>query len=151
MSALPLKADMCGATRDVRFGPIADITTSLDHFVGRCKQVRRYCEVESLGGLHVYDKIEFGRLQDRQFRDLRAPENSSAVNANLMVHPSDARAVAHQSASGYKFFVKIDHGDGMLGCQRCDGSALAEQHRVARDHGCVGALLLHRSECTIEV
>jgi len=25
MSALPLKADMCGATRDVRFGPKADI------------------------------------------------------------------------------------------------------------------------------
>jgi hypothetical protein len=24
MSALPLKADMCGATRDVRYGPIAD-------------------------------------------------------------------------------------------------------------------------------
>jgi len=26
MSALPPKANMCGATRDVRFGPIADIT-----------------------------------------------------------------------------------------------------------------------------
>jgi len=25
ISALPPKADMCGATRDVRFGPIADI------------------------------------------------------------------------------------------------------------------------------
>jgi hypothetical protein len=25
MSALPPKADMCGATTDVRFGPIADI------------------------------------------------------------------------------------------------------------------------------
>jgi hypothetical protein len=25
MSTLPPKADMCGATRDVRFGPIADI------------------------------------------------------------------------------------------------------------------------------
>jgi hypothetical protein len=25
MSALPPKADMCGATRDVRYGPIADI------------------------------------------------------------------------------------------------------------------------------
>jgi hypothetical protein len=24
MSALPPKADMCGATRDVRFGPIAE-------------------------------------------------------------------------------------------------------------------------------
>jgi CheY-like chemotaxis protein len=28
MSALPPKADMCGAARDVRFGPIADITAS---------------------------------------------------------------------------------------------------------------------------
>src|SRR5262249_1822190 len=27
MSALPPKADMCGATRDVRFGPKADIGT----------------------------------------------------------------------------------------------------------------------------
>jgi len=26
MSALPPKADMCGATKDVRFGPIADIS-----------------------------------------------------------------------------------------------------------------------------
>jgi hypothetical protein len=26
MSALPPKADMCGATRDVRFGPKADIS-----------------------------------------------------------------------------------------------------------------------------
>ena len=97
--------------------PIADIVTSLDHFVGRCKQVRRYCEVESLGGLHVYDKVEFGRLHYRQFRDLCTPENSPAVNANLMVHPGDACAVAHQSAGGYEFSVKIDHGDGMLGCQ----------------------------------
>jgi hypothetical protein len=29
MSALPPKADMCGAARDVRFGPIADMTKFL--------------------------------------------------------------------------------------------------------------------------
>ena len=29
MSALPPKADMCGATRDVRFVPIADINRAL--------------------------------------------------------------------------------------------------------------------------
>ena len=34
MSAFHPKADMCGATRDVRFGPIADIFRSLDHFIG---------------------------------------------------------------------------------------------------------------------
>ena len=30
MSALPPKADMCGATRDVRFGPKADIAPTSD-------------------------------------------------------------------------------------------------------------------------
>ena len=34
MSALPPKADMCGATRDVRFVPIADIGPLFDHLVG---------------------------------------------------------------------------------------------------------------------
>ena len=29
MSALPPKADMCGATRDVRFVPIADIGSAI--------------------------------------------------------------------------------------------------------------------------
>ena len=33
MSALPSKADMCSATRDVRFGPIADIGGLFDHLV----------------------------------------------------------------------------------------------------------------------
>jgi hypothetical protein len=31
MSALTAKADMCDATWDVRFGPIADIATIYDH------------------------------------------------------------------------------------------------------------------------
>ena len=30
MSALPPKADMCGAARDVRYGPKADIGTTSD-------------------------------------------------------------------------------------------------------------------------
>jgi len=33
MAALPPKADMCGATRDVRFGPKADITSLIDHII----------------------------------------------------------------------------------------------------------------------
>jgi len=34
MSALPPKADMCGATRHIRFVPIADVAPLLDHFIG---------------------------------------------------------------------------------------------------------------------
>ena len=45
MSALPPKADMCGATRYVRFVPIADISLfmrlrRLDAFVARLLRVR---------------------------------------------------------------------------------------------------------------
>jgi hypothetical protein len=38
MSALHPKADMCGATTDVRFGPIADIGGLFDQLVGAGKQ-----------------------------------------------------------------------------------------------------------------
>ena len=34
MSALPPKADMCSATRDVRFGPKADIDLLFNHLIG---------------------------------------------------------------------------------------------------------------------
>jgi len=32
-SALPPKADMCSALADVCFGPIADVTSLIDHFI----------------------------------------------------------------------------------------------------------------------
>jgi hypothetical protein len=46
MSALPPKADMCGATRDVRFGPIADISNLFDHFVSAREQRRRHIKTD---------------------------------------------------------------------------------------------------------
>jgi hypothetical protein len=52
MSALPPKADMCGANRHVCFGPKADIVSYLlDHLVGERDQRGRYGEAEGLGGL----------------------------------------------------------------------------------------------------
>ena len=38
MSALPPKADMCGANRNVRYVPIADMLTLFDDIVGMRKQ-----------------------------------------------------------------------------------------------------------------
>jgi hypothetical protein len=38
MSALPQKADMAQHVYDVRFMPKAEVTTSLDYFVGEAKQ-----------------------------------------------------------------------------------------------------------------
>ena len=57
MSALPPTADMCGATRHVRFVPIADIA-SVDHHVGASEQSRRHSEAEHLCCFKVDRKFE---------------------------------------------------------------------------------------------
>jgi hypothetical protein len=43
MSASPPRADMCGATSDVGYGPIADIA-SFDNLVGDLLEMHRYGE-----------------------------------------------------------------------------------------------------------
>ena len=50
MSALPPKADMRGATRDVRFVPIADIVSLFDYFIGDGNHARRNGDAKCLGG-----------------------------------------------------------------------------------------------------
>src|SRR4029453_13510577 len=74
MSALPPKADMCGATRDVRFGPIADITL-FDHLVGAGDEGRRQGETKRLGGLGFDNEFEPRGLLDRQIGGLGTLEN----------------------------------------------------------------------------
>jgi hypothetical protein len=75
MSALPPKADMGTRPRDVRFVPLADMrkqaASLFDHLVGKQLDRRRHVEPQCLGGLHIDDKLEFGRLLDRQIGRLR--------------------------------------------------------------------------------
>src|SRR5262249_14256613 len=65
LSALPLKADMCGATRDGRFGPIADIAASFNHVVGNRDHARWNGEVERLSGFEINHKFVRARLHNR--------------------------------------------------------------------------------------
>src|SRR5262245_23971932 len=48
LSALPPKADMCGATRDVRFGPKPTSRRSLDQLVGELLEMQRHVKVKRL-------------------------------------------------------------------------------------------------------
>jgi len=67
MSALPPKADMCGALADVCFGPKADISQiSFDNLVGSLLEMQRHVEVKPLCRLHVDDELEFGWILDWQ-------------------------------------------------------------------------------------
>jgi hypothetical protein len=79
MSALPLKADMCGATSDVRFGPKADIEGLLNHLVSASDQRVRDAEPERLGGLQVYLQRDFSGPLDWQVAGLVALENPPSV------------------------------------------------------------------------
>src|SRR5215471_5761446 len=80
MSALPLKADMCSATRDVRFGPKASlrpqqIARSLNQLVGASEQRRRHSEAECLGSYQVDGQIKLTRLLDWDVAGLRPVQN----------------------------------------------------------------------------
>src|SRR5262245_3873894 len=79
MSALHPKADMCGATSDVCFGPIADITLSFDHLVGARKHGGRHGEAERFGGLEVDDQFVLGRCLHRHVSRLLALEGAIDV------------------------------------------------------------------------
>ena len=70
MSALPPKADMCSATRDVRFGPIADIANLLNHLIGASDQRFWKFKAENFCGLEVENQLDFCSLLDGHVRRL---------------------------------------------------------------------------------
>ena len=63
-SALPPKADMCGATSDVCYGPEADIPL-FDDVVGAPDECVRDVEAERLGRLQIDSQVYFCSLLDR--------------------------------------------------------------------------------------
>ena len=57
MSALPPKADICSAARDVRFGPKAGIANLFDHLVRTSDERGRHGETKRLRSLEIDDQL----------------------------------------------------------------------------------------------
>ena len=93
MSALPPKADMCGATNNVCFGPIADIGL-FDHLVRLRKQTLWHCDADCSSRWQVDNQFELGRLYDRHVGWFLALENTTCIDAHLSIPNEVARAVA---------------------------------------------------------
>src|SRR2546427_2333718 len=53
----------------------ACLAHSLDHLVGKRKQLVRHREAERLGGFEIDDQLELGRLFDRKLAGICAREN----------------------------------------------------------------------------
>src|SRR5262245_42890010 len=83
---------------------------SLDHLVDAANQRQRDGEAERLGGLHVDDEFDFGRLLDRQLGGLLAFENSACIDAERAVRIQNGAAVSHEAASAYKLAKLVDRG-----------------------------------------
>jgi hypothetical protein len=67
---------MCGATGDVRFGPIADIANLIDRLIGAVKQRGRHGDPERLGSLEIDHQLVLGRCLYREIGGLLALEDA---------------------------------------------------------------------------
>jgi hypothetical protein len=110
MSALPPKADMCGATAHVRFGPKADVASLIDDLVGAGEKRRWEGESERFCGLEVDRQLELGRLQEWQIGWLRALKNTTDIGARLVVLIGYTGAVADQATGLGEITPAIDCG-----------------------------------------
>src|SRR5215831_73813 len=104
MSALPPKADMCSATRDVRFGPKADSCIAakqslFDHLVGAAEQAQRERNTQRLRSLEIDDQLDFCDLLHRQVGRPFALENPAGIDTGLPPSIKIVRSVAHKPAS----------------------------------------------------
>ena len=83
MSALDPIADMCGAARDVRFGPIADIGCLFDYLISDLLEMHRYVEAQRLGGREVNNKLMLRRRLHWHVCGLFAFEDAIDVTGRL--------------------------------------------------------------------
>src|SRR5713101_1878819 len=85
-----------------------DCNDLLDHLVGDGEHSGWNIEAEHFCGLEIDYQFELGRQHHRQVRRLLAVEYSSDIDAGLAIGVDQAVSVAHQSASGGVFALKVD-------------------------------------------
>src|SRR6266478_6452631 len=92
---------------------------SFDHFVGARQQRGRHGDAERPGGLEVDDQLNPGWLLDRQVRRFCAFKDASKVDADLVGHLVEARAIADQ-ATIYDKIAHIIHRQNSMAGSRPD-------------------------------
>src|SRR5262249_51659388 len=107
---------------------------SLDHLVDAANQRHRDAEGQRLGGLHVEDELDFGRLLDRQVSRLLALKNSPGIDAEWAVRIQNGASISHEAASGYKLAKLVDRRHPVADGQCGELFAAAVEQCIGADH-----------------
>ena len=107
----------------------------------RASRVGGTVEAERPGGLKVDDKLELGRLQDRQIGGLGALEDAAGIDADLTIGIRNIGSIAHQPAGfgivancvarGNRMARRLERQVGRAGCRR-RGRDRRTERRAAR-------------------
>src|SRR5262245_48253953 len=145
MSALPPKADMCGALVDVCYGPKADVKL-FNHLVGAADECLRYRQAKFFGGLQIDDKLDLVGLLDGKLGGLFALENPAGVNPDPPIHIGGAGAVTHEAATDSKFALMKDRWHPKPRRQGHDLDTPGIEERIGGHHQGADALFVEGSE-----
>ena len=84
--------------------------------IGGHKQALWHFEAERLCSLEVDDKLELGRLHDREVGGFSALEDVASVDADLMKRVREVGSLAHQAANFRIGPRQVDRGDFVARC-----------------------------------
>src|SRR5215831_5517523 len=96
MSALPPKADVCGATNDVCYGPQADMC-SFNYFISAQEKRLGDGQAERLGGSQIDDEFKLGWLFHRKVSGLRSLKNFVDNVAGAPEQVREVCSIRHQT------------------------------------------------------
>jgi hypothetical protein len=132
MSALSPKADMCGATRHVRFGPKADIRTKpeISYSMTSSAWARSDGGKVSPSALAVLRQFELCRRLYGQVGRSFAFEDAIDVTSRSSERIDRIRSVRDQAAFGGEVAERIDGGQSMPGCKVDDQFTVRDRCRV---------------------
>ena len=123
----------------------------LDHLVGNGEQRWRHGEAQHPGGLVIDDKLELGRLQDRQVRRLLAFEDAAGIDADLTPPIRNAGAITNQPADFGKLTRPRGRGECVARRQVDQLGAPAIKKDVEGDEDGVGPLAHKSGEGRIDL
>src|SRR5262245_60441520 len=132
MSALPPKADMCGAARDVRFGPEADIKSFIDHLVGAHEQRRRHVETERFRCFEVKHCFVPSRRLYRKVDGLGAAQDAVDIGRRLPKHFDLVSPIGHETTGCNKQTGRVDRWQAVPGRKSDNEISMNVGRRVRR-------------------